>query len=147
MLRMSNADNPGRGRKFEEFVLDCFAGRGLHLRQDYSVHIGVASERKPKKFDLGCDDPATIVECKRHTWTSGGNAPSAKLTVWNEAMLIFLAAPVEYRKILAVLRHLRGGESLADHYVKRFSHLVPSGVEIWEFDQDTGASRSVYVGS
>ena len=51
------------------------------------------------------------------------------------------------RRGLAVLRDMRRGESLADHYVKRFRHLVPKGVEIWELDQDTGANRSVYVGS
>lgn len=44
--------------------------------------------KKKHSFDLGCKDKK-IVECKSHKWTSGGNIPSAKLNVWNEAMYYF----------------------------------------------------------
>jgi hypothetical protein len=86
-----------------------------------------------------------IVECKSHRWTSGHNIPSAKLTVWNEAMYYFHAAPSEYKKILFVLRDLRRGtgESLAHYYVRTFGHLIPSGVEVWEYDEASHAAHIV----
>ena len=92
---------------------------------------------------MGCSEPPTVVECKCHTWTTGGNAPSAKLSVWNEAMFYFMLTPAQYRKILAVLRHARGHESIAQHYLKRFGHLVPPGVELWEIEADGSAGRLV----
>ncbi len=71
---MANSDNPGRGRKFELDVQSWLHSRCLTTRQDFSVYVGAASDRRPHKFDLGCDDPPRLVECKRHTWTKGGNA-------------------------------------------------------------------------
>lgn len=146
-MASANAENPGRGRAFENFSRRFFGKQGLELSPNFSVLVGVASEQQPHRFDLGCGEPPTLIECKRHTWTKGRNAPSAKLSVWNEAMLFFLTAPHEYRKILVVLRDLRKGESLAEHYVKRYSHLVPKGVEIWELDVETGSGQCVHVGS
>ena len=141
---MANKDNPSRGSKFEGLVQQFFGRHGVTLQRNFSVDVGVGSERRPRKFDLGSSRPPVLVECKRHTWTEGGNAPSAKLTVWNEAMYFFAVAPPKYRKILAVLRHLRGGESLAQHYVRRFSHMIPRGVEIWELGHDGTSGRRVY---
>ncbi len=51
---------------------------------------------------------------------------------------------MEYRKTLYVLKSLRRGESLADHYIKRFEHLIPDDVEIWEYDSDIKSSSKVY---
>jgi hypothetical protein len=144
---MSNADNPSKGSKFEDIVREFFSHKGLALESNFSVGVGVSSLHKPRKFDLGCAEPPIIVECKSHAWTEGGNAPSAKLSVWNEAMLYFLAAPTQYRKIFVALQHSRGEESLAEHYVKRFRHLVPRGVEIWEVSPDGKFGRCVYTGA
>ncbi len=143
---MANPDNPGRGRSFELEVKTWLHSQGLSTRQDFSVEVGAASYRRSHKFDLGCDDPPRLVECKRHTWTAGGNAPSAKLTVWNEAMHYFACAPVQYQKMLVVLRSLRKGESLAKHYIRRYGHLVPKGVEIWEFDEEERQGQQLFTG-
>ena len=118
---------------------------GLNLEKGHSVDVGAGSLKKARRFDLVSSIPPTLVECKSHTWTEGGNAPSAKLSVWNEAMLYFLVAPQGYRMILAVLAHGAQGESLADHYVKRFQHLVPPGVEIWEVASDGSSGRHVFT--
>ena len=144
---MANADNPATGASFEETVRRFFSARGLPLESNHSVAVGAGSERRPRRFDLGCANPPTLVECKCHTWTRGGNAPSAKLSVWNEAMFYFLVAPSQYRKILAVLAHTRGSQSIAEHYVTRFRHLVPPGVEIWEVSLDGKVGRAVFIGS
>lgn len=142
---MANSDNPARGAAFEELARRFFERRGLVLTAGYPVEVGAGAVRKPRKFDLGCSEPATLVECKSHTWTEGGNAPSAKLSVWNEAMFYFSLAPQRYRKILIALANDRQGQSLAQHYVKRFSHLVPVGVEIWEIDYDGASGRNVFT--
>lgn len=142
-----NSSNPGRGRDFELAVQAWLGTQGISTRQHFSVNVGAASDRRPHKFDLGCNDPPRLVECKRHTWTSGGNAPSAKLTVWNEAMHYFACAPVQYQKMLVVLRSLRNGESLAEHYIRRYGHLVPKGVEIWEFDEEEKQAQKLFTGS
>ena len=141
---MANKDNPRRGSNFEITVRAFFARRGIALERNFAVQLGMNSEMRSRKFDLGSSRPPILVECKRHTWTGGGNAPSAKLTVWNEAMYFFAAAPRRYRKILAVFRHLRGGESLAEHYIKRFSHMIPRGVEVWEIARNGTFGRRVY---
>lgn len=63
--------------------------------------------------------------------------PSAKLTVWNEAMYYFFAAPSGYRRIMFVLRDFseKRGETLAEYYLRTYRHLVPSGVEFWEYNE------------
>jgi hypothetical protein len=55
------------------------------------------------------------------------------MTVWNEAMYYFHVAPLDYRKVLCVLKHERAGQSLAAYYIHAHGHLIPGGVEIWEF--------------
>ncbi|WP_201087274.1 hypothetical protein [Serratia plymuthica] len=60
--------------------------------------VEIDSIKKSHRFDLGCAEQKILVECKSHRWTIGNNIPSAKLTVWNEAMFYFYSAPAEYRK-------------------------------------------------
>jgi len=131
---MDNSENPGRGRQFEAIVAVWLHKQGIQVRPDFTIDVGANEERKPHRFDLGSADPPVLVECKCHTWTSGGNAPSAKLTVWNEAMHYFACSPELYRKMLVVSLDLRREQSLGEHYVKRYGHLIPRGVEIWEYD-------------
>jgi hypothetical protein len=141
---LANKDNPLKGAKFEEQAKQFFAGQGIHLERGLSVDVGVSVQKKPHKFDLGSEKPPVLVECKAHTWTEGGNSPSAKMSVWNEAMYYFVTAPSHFRKILFVLKSTRKGETLADYYIRRFKHLIPEGVELWEFDATTGQAKCVY---
>ena len=138
--RIGAASNARVGRDFESIVRAYFAGEGLALTPDHAVAVGHGNRTKLHRFDLGSEDPRILIECKSHRWTTGGNSPSAKLTVWNEAMYYFHLAPSRYRKCLCVLSDFRerGRLSLAAHYLNSYSHLVPDGVEVWEFDADTG---------
>jgi len=129
---VANKDNPGRGARFETLVQRFFARRGLTLELNFPIPVGFDGKRSPYRFDLGSEHPAVIVECKRHTWTATGNTPAAKLAVWMQACLYFVAAPRRYRRILAVLRDMRKGQSLAEYFVEHYGHLVPRNVEIWE---------------
>jgi len=129
---MANKDNPGRGARFERLVQRFFARRRVPLQLNYSIPVGFDGKRGPYRFDLGSARPPVIVECKRHTWTATGNTPAAKLAVWMQACLYFVAAPRRYRRILAVLRDVRRGQSLAEYFLEHYGHLVPRNVEIWE---------------
>lgn len=121
-----------------------FARRRLRLQLHYSIPIGFDGKRRHYRFDLGSERPPVIVECKRHTWTATGNTPAAKLEVWMQACLYFEAAPRRYRRILAVLRDMRRGQSLAEYFLQHYSHLVPRGVEIWELAPSGRSGRRLY---
>jgi len=145
---MANSDNPAAGAAFEVVVREYFQQKhDLVLERGFSIEVGAASVRRPRRFDLGSEEPPVLIECKRHTWTEGGNAPSAKLTCWNEAMHYFAAAPTKYRRILVVSRSMRNGQSLAQHYLTRFTHLVPAGVELWELDPVSRSGGRLFTGS
>lgn len=118
-----------------------FHGKALEL--EYALPIG-RKVKKSHKFDLGTADPPTIVECKSYTWTSGGNSPSAKIRGLNEAMLHFAVAPPGYKKLLFMLRHMRGEQSLARHYVSTQGHLIGEDVEVWEFDPNSNEAEQVF---
>lgn len=115
--RAGSKSNAHVGREFELAAQRFFALQGIHLQRSHAVDVGIGPVKKPHFFDLGCSDQKWLVECKSHRWTTGNNVPSAKVTVWNEAMYYFLAAPSEYKKILFVLKDLRGGtgESLTSY--------------------------------
>jgi len=129
---------------FEQKAQDFFLKKGLVLTRPFPIAIGFSTNQKIHKFDLGSEEPKTLVECKEHTWTKERNIPSAKLSVWNEAMLYFVLAPATYRTILFVKRSMINDQSLAQYYIKSFGHLIPPGVEIWEFDTERSIGACVY---
>jgi len=143
--RLGSISNAHVGRDFEAIAKAYFKLQNVELKVDFPVPVGASVERKYRKFDLGSEEPPVLVECKSHRWTSGGNIPSAKITVWNEAMYYFCLAPNHFRKVLFVLRDYskKRGESLAEYYVRNYGHLIPEGVEIQEFDESAKAVRSV----
>ena len=142
--RIGSTSNAHVGRDFETAAQDYFRKIGISLEKSHGVQIGVSSKRD-RKFDLGSDDPPMLVECKSHTWTQGGNVPSAKITVWNEAMYFFLLAPEGFQKVLFVLRDFneRRSESLAEYYVRTHSHLIPGDVAVWEYDASNCSTTNV----
>jgi hypothetical protein len=137
--------NAHAGRDFENTVKEFFATEGIQLSVDIALPIGIGDLKKEHTFDLGNRERKVIVECKSHTWTEGGNVPSAKLTVWNEAMYYFHASPPEYRKILFVLKDFsdKRKETLGEYYIRTYSHLIPPGVEVWEYDENTKKGKRI----
>ncbi|MDE2117830.1 MAG: hypothetical protein KGJ19_04470 [Betaproteobacteria bacterium] len=135
--RIGAESNAQVGREFELRAQSFFATQGIQLKLNHKVEVGIeGNEKKLHAFDLGCDEKKILVECKSHRWTTGNNVPSAKMTVWNEAMYYFHAAPRNYRKIMFVLHHCNDqGKSLASYYLDTHRHLIPSGVEFWEYDE------------
>lgn len=135
--RVGSVSNAHVGRDFESVAKEYYRQQGIPLSSNFSVPVGVASEKKNRQFDLGSGEPAILVECKSHRWTAGGNVPSAKITVWNEAMYFFHLAPARFRKVLFVLRDFskKRGETLAAYYTRNYGHLIPSDVQILEYDE------------
>lgn len=145
--RIGATSNSQVGREFEHIAMSFFAKNNLILQPNHKVEVGIGSRKKLHAFDLGCPIQKVIVECKSHRWTSGQNVPSAKMTVWNEAMYYFHAAPAEYRKIMFVLHHLNSAraESLLEYYIKTNNHLIPNNVEFWEYNEETGMASCVFI--
>ena len=52
-------------------------------------------------------------------------------------MYFFHIAPSGYRKIMYVLKDFsqKRNETLAGYYLRTNTHLIPDGVEFWEFDE------------
>ncbi|MEJ8804391.1 hypothetical protein [Pontibacter sp. H249] len=127
------------GTSFEEIAKEIISERkGVTLQKGVPVLVGVTTKKK-HKFDLGNIDEKILVECKHHSWTATGNSPSAKMTIWNEAMLYFLLTPKDFTNILFVKNSIcdQKRESLADYYFRTYSHLIPENVEIWEYNPET----------
>ncbi len=145
--REGSISNAHVGKEFEITAEKVFATKGIVVSKNFEVEVGVSNKKKPHMFDLGADNPPVLVECKSHRWTSGDNVPSAKLTVWNEAMYYFACSPNNYRKILFVLhdKRVRNGETLAQYYVRTYAHLIPEDVEIWEYNEDRDEAETVEI--
>lgn len=137
--RDGSTSNAHVGRAFEARARKVLADRGLRLGPGHKVPCGLGAVRKSHAFDLGSDNPKVIVECKSHTWTSGGNVPSAKMKNWAEAMFYFHMAPPNYRKLFFVERSVRPGrsESLLSYFLRTQAHMIPPTVEFWELDSDS----------
>lgn len=144
--REGAVSNSHVGRDFEKASKDYFEATGLRLDENIELPVGLNGKKKKHAFDLGSLEEKVIVECKAHRWTTGDNVPSAKMTVWNEAMYYFLVSPADYRKIFMVLKDYsnKRNETLAEYYLRTYSHLIPDGVEIWEFDMTTARATKLY---
>jgi len=140
--RKGAVSNTQVGREFEEKALAYFERKGLRLTPGYSIKIGI-NERKEHAFDLGDGDAKILVECKAHKWTESGNVPSAKVIAWNQAMYLFHVAPSGYRKIMFVLKDFsrKRDETLGQYYLRTNPHLIPEGVEFWEFDETVNTAE------
>lgn len=143
--RHGSVSNAHVGNAFETVTQNYFRRQnGIELKKGYGVQIGFFTA-KEHKFDLGSSCPPLLVECKSHKWTAGDLVPSAKMTVWNEAMFYFYLAPSKFKKILFVIRDrsAKRDATLAEYYVKTYGHLIPDNVEIWEYDERKLTAKKV----
>ena len=73
--RVGSISNAQVGREFEELARIYFAADQINLKIGFSIPVGVGEIKKEHCFDLGCNNlmhGKIIIECKSHTWTSGG---------------------------------------------------------------------------
>lgn len=143
--RSGSQSNAEAGRALEQVAKSFFASQGIDLQIGHTLLLGHGARKKGRAFDLGCDRQKVLVECKSLKWRHGGNVPSAKISVLNEAMFYFHLAPEEYRKILFMLHHKcdRRGVTLAEYYLATYGHLIPSNVEFFEYDEEKRAVKAL----
>lgn len=70
--REGSSSNSNVGRDFEARAQKVLVAHGLRLESGYKVPCGLGVVRKDHAFDFGSENPKVIVECKTHTWTTGG---------------------------------------------------------------------------
>ncbi len=131
---MSNSDNPKNGADFQKKVQQFFIekyGPGFLLEKK----IPIGQPPKDHKFDIVNIDLGIVIECKRYTWTTAGNVPSAKMGFTNEAVFYLRLLPDNYKKIIVMLKahHPKRQESLAEYYYRINNHLL-GNVKVAEFD-------------
>ena len=131
-------------QQFRAMVFDYFEHKGIGLKRGLTLNIGAASFKRPHVFDFGSETHRLIIECKSNSWAKDGTVPRSKLMTYNAIMYYFLLAPVDFRKLLALRRVVRTGQTLGQYYVLHYRHLIPYGVELWEFEQDTGLGFCLY---
>ncbi|MCF7802707.1 MAG: hypothetical protein K9N46_05565 [Candidatus Marinimicrobia bacterium] len=134
--RRNAESNAQVGKDFEDLAYEHFRNDIPDLTPNFEIPIGIYAQ-KPHRFDLGSHAHKTLIECKSHTWTAGGNVPSAKLTGWDQAMLYFYLAPRSYRKIMFVkyVWSEKKQESLCEYYLRTHPHVIPDEVEFWEANE------------
>jgi hypothetical protein len=140
---MSNVE---RGEEFASAVGRYLSGMCLKLQPEYSVPVGIGSKAtKDHRFDFGSSE--ILVECKCYGWTEGGNSPSAKNSMLNEAMIYFHSTPGTFRKMIFLPKTVKAGvrnpETFAEYYVRLHGHFIPASVEVWELDVQGGHARKI----
>ncbi len=143
--RNGSISNAHVGKDFVDVAKAFFFNKGIALDKDVGISIGVRESRKEHIYDLGNRNNKIIVECKSHKWTESGNVPSAKMTVWTQEMYYFYLASHEYRKIFFILKdyNVSRKETLGQYYLRINSHLIPQGVEFWEYDEKSQTAKKI----
>ncbi len=133
---MGGVKNTDKGNLFRDQVQAYLKARfDYELTPELPIYVGF-KHKKLHRFDLGSLAPEVLVECKNYAWTATGNSPSAKLAHLNEAVLYFWATPNSFRKLLFLARseHPSRPETLGAHWFRRYGHLLPPDLEVWEYD-------------
>jgi hypothetical protein len=121
-----------KGKQFQAVVK-----RALEERYDEpfeaEVMLPIGIPPKLHAFDLVSRSRNVACECKAYTWTSGGNAPQAKISNLREAASYLSLLKLDAVKVLAMQpsRHPRNGESLAGYFSRLNGHLL-EGIQIIE---------------
>ena len=131
--RQGTTSNSQVGANFENIAFEYFKNKeNIILQKNFELNIGIEHKKK-HKFDFGNEN--IIVECKSHTWTNGNNVPSAKISVWNEAMFYFNLVSKKYKKIFFVLMDYsqKRCKTLLQYYFESYYHFIPKDVIFYEY--------------
>ena len=147
--RIGASSNSQVGKEFEQNIQRyLWDTQGLQLKFSFKLSLGLSRE-KVRRFDLGSDTPPVLVECKSFTWTGTDRSPSAKRAQFIEAMYYFHLAPTKFRKMIFMNRSFskKRGESLAGYLVRLQGHLIPTDVEVWEYDEASRKAQQILLKS
>ena len=123
------------GKIFEKIIYNFLEKNNVILENQKKVKIGIKA-KKDHAFDLGND--SIIVECKSQTWTESGNAPSAKIKNWSDAMFSFYLAPGKYKKLFFVEMsyNQKYCKTLLEYFIEHYFYLIPSDVMLIDYYTD-----------
>jgi len=144
--RVGSPSNTHVGAVFANKTQALFVEHVIKLERNFAIELGISNDKKPHKFDLGCRKQKIIVECKSNRWTKSYKVPNAKMHVWNLSMYYFLLVSNEYRKIFFCLKHYnkKRKSTIAEYYRKTYRHLIPPGVEIWEYCEEQEDAKQLF---
>lgn len=141
---MSNSDNPKNGAVFQMQVAQWFTE---HYKKQFILEkkIPIGNPGKNHKFDIVDADNTMAIECKRFTWTSTGNTPSAKLHSANEAAFYLSFLPDTFEKIIVMsyAKHPMKKETLAEYYYRMNYHLLGK-TKVAEYNPETKEMRFLF---
>lgn len=137
-MAVENRFNPARGKAFQATAGDLLSAH-FNVPFQLEVTIPIGSPAKAHKFDLVSDDRRYVGECKYYSFTVGGNNPSAKMAILNEAVLYLSLLPFPAERMLVMPKSIRAmkRETLAEYYFRTYQYLL-GGVFIVEIDEQTG---------
>ena len=141
-MPLPNSENHRKGKEFENKVASAL--QTLYKKEFYTQAIPIGNPPKLHKFDLVSDDKSIVAECKNFSWTETGNIPSAKMAFLNQAVLYLSHISKEAIKIIVLRkdRHPKRKESLAEYYIRTYSHLLEE-ICVMEFDVDKMEIRKI----
>jgi len=140
-----NSENPKIGKEFEKVVKE-WAELYYDCEFEPENPVEIGNPPKPHKFDLVSKDESIVIECKCYTWTEGGNVPSAKLAMLDEAILYLRSISFPTNKIIAMRYswNEKKQKSLATYFCEKKGHLL-GDISVWELD-DYGDFRLICEG-
>ncbi len=133
-----NSENLEVGKAFERLVKE-WAELYYDCEFDSEKPVRIGDPPKPHKFDLVSIDENIVIECKCYTWTEGGNVPSAKLAMLDEAILYLRSISFPAKKIIAMRFSWdeKKKKSLATYFCEKKGHLL-GDISVYEFDDNGG---------
>ena len=60
--RIGSRSNSHVGRDFERKAMKKFRSLGIEVERDFAVEVGISLKKKVRRFDLGFETPAILVE-------------------------------------------------------------------------------------
>lgn len=130
--RKGVSSNTQAGKDFENKIYTFLANHKLFLDKQKKVVIGINAKRE-HAFDFGND--SILVECKSQIWTESGNAPSAKIKNWSDAMFSFYLSPKRYKKLFFVEMsyNQKYCKTLLEYFIEHYFYLIPSDVILIDY--------------
>jgi hypothetical protein len=130
--RKGVSSNTQVGKEFENEIFNFLKRNGISVETQKKVEIGI-NAKKEHAFDFG--NNSILVECKSQTWTETGNAPSAKIKNWSDAMFSFYLAPKKYKKIFFVemSSNQKYCKTLLEYFIDHYFYLIPSDVILIDY--------------
>ena len=141
--RKGVSSNTQAGKDFENKILFFLENNGITVEPQTKVEIGI-NAKKEHAFDFG--NNSILVECKSQTWTETGNAPSAKIKNWSDAMFSFYLAPKKYKKLFFVEMSFNQKycKTLLEYFINHYFYLIPSDVILIDYYTENN-NYEVYV--